>query len=71
MLTAIRSPARSDTRNLKAAAIIEKANAIRQVVSLLYLHFYYFFLRDFKFRLGLVPFVYLSIILLYGTGSGE
>ncbi|KAL6894335.1 hypothetical protein ACP4OV_008433 [Aristida adscensionis] len=29
---AIRSPARGDTRNLKVAAIIEKANAIRQAV---------------------------------------
>ncbi|GJM97031.1 hypothetical protein PR202_ga13926 [Eleusine coracana subsp. coracana] len=32
MPTAIRSPARADTRNLKVAAIIEKANAIRQAV---------------------------------------
>ncbi|CAL4936705.1 unnamed protein product [Urochloa decumbens] len=30
--TAMRSPARADTRNLKVAAIIEKANAIRQAV---------------------------------------
>ncbi|CAN6286390.1 unnamed protein product [Urochloa humidicola] len=30
--TTMRSPARADTRNLKVAAIIEKANAIRQAV---------------------------------------
>uniref|UniRef100_A0A0A9AU30 Protein SCAR n=1 Tax=Arundo donax TaxID=35708 RepID=A0A0A9AU30_ARUDO len=30
--TALRSPARANTRNLKVAAIIEKANAIRQAV---------------------------------------
>jgi hypothetical protein len=72
MPIAIRAPARADTRNLKVAAIIEKANAIRQVVSLQLTYLYFVFGHDFELSLGFSSFrLLICYLCLYGTGSGE